>query len=475
MISRVFPMPRVSKFLFGLACVSSLLASDLAAQSRPNLIAIVTDDQATWTLGCYNGPNAVSPNLDALAAAGARFTQAFVATPVCSPSRATYLTGRHGTQLGISDWISDEEAAAGLGLPRTAITWPEVLQKAGWKTALIGKWHLGENPEFHPTKRGYDHFFGLLGPGTAAMAPVFDFPDGKKKLSGCTADLVTDDAIKFIAENRRRPFAISLHFREPHEPYGPMPKVDQDAVAGKALTLPNLPGLDLKRVERDTRSYLAAVHAIDRNLGKLIEALKEQGLWENTILLFTSDHGYHIGQHLVEGKGNAHWIAGGVRGPRRPNLWDLSLRVPLIIRWPGVTKPGMAIPQMVSNVDTFSTVLAMLGVSAPQNAKQEGLDFTPLLRGEAKPARDILFSQYDLHNTASARLRAARTDRWKYVRRFDAARQDELYDLAADPDETRNLIPANPTLLKQELEAVRQDLDRRLREWMRSIDDPLLR
>ncbi len=458
-----------------LGCVA-LFASTAIGQAKHNLIAIVTDDQATWTLGCYDGPNAVTPHLDQLAASGARFTNAFVATPVCSPSRATHLTGRHGTQLGIVDWISDEEAAAGLGLPQGTVTWPALLQKSGWKTALIGKWHLGEKPQFHPTKHGYDHFFGLLGPGTAAMAPVFDFPEGKRKLTGCTADLITDDALKFIAENQSRPFAISLHFREPHEPYGPMPKEDQAAVAAKTLVLPDLPGLDRSKVERDTRAYLAAVHAIDRNVGRLVDALKQQGLWENTILVFTSDHGYHIGQHLVEGKGNAHWIAGGVRGPRRPNLWDLSLRVPLLVRWPGVTKPGMAISQMVSNVDTFSTVLAMLGVPAPQNPKTEGVDFTPLLRGDTKPARDIMFSQYDLHNTASARLRAARTERWKYVRRFDAARLDELYDLRNDPDETRNLILANSaTPLKPELEAARRELDRRLQEWMRSIDDPLLR
>lgn len=118
----------------------------------------------------------------------------------------------------------------------------------------------------------------------------------------------------------------------------------------------------------------------------------------------------------------------------------------------------------------------MLGVSAPQETKQEGMDLTPLLRGETKPARDILFSQYDLHNTESARFRAVRPERWKLVRRFAAARLDELYDLENDPDETRHLIPANPaTPLKPELESVRQDLDCRLREWMRSIDDPLLR
>lgn len=133
---------RMFRLIFCCALAATLSRS-VAAAERLNIIAIVTDDQATWTLGCYGGANAVTPNLDQLARDGARFTQASVATPVCSPSRATYLTGRHGMQLGITDWISEEEETAGVGLPGEVVTWPEVLQAAGWKTALIGKWHLG--------------------------------------------------------------------------------------------------------------------------------------------------------------------------------------------------------------------------------------------------------------------------------------------------------------------------------------------
>ncbi|HEY0968382.1 MAG TPA: sulfatase-like hydrolase/transferase [Opitutaceae bacterium] len=465
--------PRCLTFIL---CALAAATGPASAAEKFNIIVILTDDQAPWTLGAYGGVEGVSPNLDRLARGGARFDRAFVDTPVCSPSRATFFTGRHGTQLGITDWISEEEEEDGLGLPESAVTWPELLQKAGWRTALIGKWHLGRKPQFHPTRHGFDHFYGLLGAGTGAMKPTFDFPDGPRQLEGCTADLITDDALRFIAEHREGPFAISLHFREPHEPYGPMPKEDQDAVAKLPLTLPDLPGLDRVRVERDTRAYLAAVHALDRNIGRLIAAIDEQGLAERTILLFTSDHGYHIGQHLVEGKGNAHWIAGGVRGPRRPNLWDLSLRVPLLIRWPGVTQPGQIVPQMVSNLDTFATVLAMLGVPAPAVLRTEGLDLTPLLRGEPTPARDALFAQYDLHNTASARMRAVRTEKWKLVRRYDAERLDELYDLEKDPDEMRNLMPlVRSRPAPPELAPVIADLDRRLHDWMHSIGDPLAR
>ncbi len=467
----------MKRLLFSIALLcAATFTVHAASEPKYNLITILTDDQAVWTIGAYGGPAGVTPNLDRLAAEGARFTNAFVATPVCSPSRATYLTGRHGTQLGIVDWISDEEAEGGLGLSDGIVTWPQLLQQAGWKTALVGKWHLGTQAQFHPTRRGYDHFFGFLGPGTAAMAPVFDLPSGRTKLSGCSADLITDDALKFITENRGKPFLIDLHFREPHEPYGPMPKVDQDAIAALPIQVPDLAALNHAKVERDTRSYLAAVHAIDRNVGRLVEALKQQGLWERTILLFTSDHGYSIGQHLVEGKGNAHWIAGGVRGPRRPNLWDLSLRVPLLVRWPGVTKPGMVVPQMVSNLDFYPTLLTMLGVRVPDDFKRDGMNVAPLLRGEASPGREMLFFQYDLHNTASARLRGVRTERWKYVRRFDAARLDELYDLQVDPGELNNLLPGNPTLpITPEIAKTRRNLDERLQTWMRSIDDPLLR
>ncbi len=455
----------------------ALIVASASAATKPNLIVVVTDDQANWTLGCYGGPDAVSPHLDALARDGARFTRAFTATPVCSPSRATHLTGRYGTQLGITDWISPEEGAAGIGLKPGTITWPAVLQRAGWATGLFGKWHLGMQPQFHPTRFGFDHFFGFVGNGAVPRNPKIDFPDGQRSVPGWFPDLLVDDALRFLDARRGQPFALSLHFREPHEPYGPMPAADEAVFAGRKLTLPDLPGLDRAYVEKRTRAYLAATHAIDRNLGRVFDYLRQHGLWENTVVVFTSDHGYHLGHQLVEGKGNAAWIAGGIKGPRRPNLWDLSLRVPLLIRWPGVTRPGSVIPQQVSNIDFFATFLAIAGVPVPAGVAHEGIDFTPLLRGATQPARATVFAQYDLHNTSYARLRSARTERWKLVRRFDGQRLDELYDLAADPEERKNLIvPGAITVstLKGEPARARADLDAQLLAWMRAIDDPVL-
>src|SRR2546422_5268259 len=161
---------------------------------RFNLVSIVPDDQGRWALGAYGNREVRTPNMDRLAREGARFTSAFVATPVCSPSRASFMSGRYGTQVGITDWIAPQEAEAGVGLRGGAITWAQVLQKHGWVTGLIGKWHLGSLPQFHPTKKGFDHFFGFLGGGNTPMNPTLEKNGKEKKFKGSLPDILTDNA-----------------------------------------------------------------------------------------------------------------------------------------------------------------------------------------------------------------------------------------------------------------------------------------
>src|SRR5687768_13598021 len=228
---------RSSAFICGF--ILFLAYSVHAADPRkPNIIAIVTDDQARWSIGAYGNKESKTPNMDRLAAEGALFVNAFVATPVCSPSRASFLTGRYGTQVGILDWISPKEAEAGLGLPREALSWIEVLKKDGYITGLIGKWHLGTLAQFHPTRRGFDHFFGFLGGGNTPMNPTLEVNGKNKKFTGSLPDILTDDALDFVRKNRAGPFALCLHFRAPHAPYGPVPEADSKPFQDLDPTIP---------------------------------------------------------------------------------------------------------------------------------------------------------------------------------------------------------------------------------------------
>lgn len=460
-------MSLITRLIFCAVCF--FLASSAPAAPLLNLITIVTDDQAAWSIGAYGNRESLTTNMDRLAREGARFANAFVCTPVCSPSRAAFFTGRYGVQLGITDWITPKEAKAGLGLATNALTWPEVLRRAGYRTALIGKWHLGDQPQFHPTRFGFDHFYGFLAGGSTPLNPELEVNGEVKKLKGTLADLLTDDALRFIETNRARPFALQINFREPHLPYGPVPEEDSAPFKNLDPTIPDFPGLKIEQAKKWTREYYASIHSVDRNLGRLLARLDELQLTGQTIVLFTSDHGYMIGQHGLHMKGNARLIISGQPGAQRPNMFEESIRVPLLIRWPGVVKPGRVVTEPVSNLDTFATVLGMLGVTPPSEWKQEGLDFSPLLRGEKYAPRDALFGDYDLHNEGRANLRMIRTEEWKLIRHYRATGLDELYHLADDPGEMHNLFDDSRH------EKIRAQLQERLTDWQRSINDPLLR
>ncbi len=457
------------------ACGScALLDAAEAVPGKPNILFIMTDDQATWGVGAYGNKDVVTPNLDRLARSGVLVRNAFVPTPVCSASRATFLTGLYGTQVGITDYLSGPEEAAGFGLPPAATTWPEVLQQSGYRTGLIGKWHLGTQPQFHPTHHGFDHFFGFVGGFNTPMDPKIEVNGIVKQFKGPVSDILTDDAMRFIEDNRARPFALLLHYREPHLKFGPMPEEDNAALRGRALTVPQRPGLDPDEITELTRGYYTAIHAVDRNVGRLLARLDDLQLAQNTIVVFTSDHGYMIGHHGLHSKGNAWWLIKGMpHNTKRPNMFDESIRVPLIVRWPGAIPAGTETTEPFSSVDIFATMLGLMGVPVPASVKQEGADYSPLLRGRKIPWRDAMFGQYDLHSGALAYMRMIRTDRWKLVRHYLSFDLDELYDLTNDPHEERNLYRVR-TGEAAAAQAARAELQERLYAWQRSIDDPLL-
>lgn len=438
--------------------------------TRPNLITIVTDDQGRWAMGTYGNREIRTPNMDRIGREGIVFTNAFVVTPVCSPSRAVYLTGRWPTELGITDWIAPIEARNGLGLKGR--TWPEVLRQNGYRTGLVGKWHLGMEPEYHPGKLGFDHFMGFLGGGNRPMNPTLEVNGENKKLNGPLPDLLVDDAIGFVKRNSRRPFALSLHFRAPHLPYGPVPKQDSTPYKDLDPQVPVPRGAVAKQIKKWNRDYYASITSIDRNIGRLLDALDELKLTKNTIVLFTSDHGYNNGRHNINTKGNGHWIAGGVNGPKRPNMWDTSIRVPLVIRWPGVIPPGTRNDALVTNLDMFRTVIGILDIPWKDLPDVHGKDFSPVLRGKKIAETKAIFGQYDLHNNGLAYLRMIRTKKFKFVKHYRTNFMDELYDVENDPDEKRNLMRGRQS---GRFRDTAKDLEKTLIEWQRSIDDPILK
>ncbi len=454
------------------------LASATQAADRPNLIMIVADDHAPWALGAAGHPHARTPHLDRLCRDGARLTNCFVVTPVCSASRASLICGRYPTEVGITDYLSPSRTPD-LGLDPALPVWPRMLKQAGYRTALIGKWHLGRQDRFHPTKFGYELFTGFRHGGMTSQNPLVEIGALEQRVEGWTPDILTDHALAFIERKDTRPFCLSLHFWAPHanqhkinkdRTWLPLSNADFGPFRNLDPRVPNpdYPDLDVARVKRMTREYLGSVASVDRNVGRVLNALDELRIADNTIVIYTSDHGYNLGHHGIWHKGNGRWILKGDRG-FRPNLWDNSLRTPTAIRWPGKIPPGGVIERSVTFLDWFPTILDMTGVALPKNAQLRGRSFLPLLRGKSVDWNDDVFAQYRMWdwNQTAADLRCYRTTRWKLVRDFHNAGQDEFYDLQSDPGETRNLIESQSA----QIVAARDKLNGQLESSMHAIGD----
>ena len=462
--------------------IASLLlwsSMSLAADAvRPNILFIVTDDQAEWAMSCSGHPEAKTPNMDRIAREGVRLTNCFTPTPVCSPSRVAILTSRYGTEVGILDWLNpNKEPERGLD-PKTP-AWPKLLAEAGYRTGLIGKWHLGLKDEFHPSVFGYQHFMGFRGGGNSPRNPDLEIDGKVAKVDGFIVDLVTDDALKFLQREPSRPFALSLHFREPHAPYAPVPESEQRTFAGLDPKVPNpdFPKLDTARVKKLTREYLASVAAVDRNVGRVLDELDRLKLADNTLVIFTSDHGYNIGHHGILHKGNAAWIltenppgTKNVPAGQRPNMFDTSLRVPALIRWPKSIPAGKVVGRTVTHLDWFPTLLEATGVALPAGATIRGRSVLNLLRGEGTFDRsDDLYTEFSVQHAMRADMRSYRTSEWKLKRDFLNADRDELYDLRNDPGETTNLATSD----RPEAQAALAKLSKLIRQRMTELGDPI--
>ncbi len=457
-----------------------------ASGSKPNILFICTDDQAPWALGASGNKQAITPHMDHLLSQGAYLVNSFVSTPVCSPSRAATLTGRYGYEAGVRNWVQFGERALGQGIEPESVTSAELLKQGGYSTSLIGKWHLGEETKHHPNNHGFDYFMGHIQGGFAVNDPTFQRNGKPIKFEGLTADILADDVISRLDAHtggkQERPFFIAWHTRAPHTKWLPVAPEDMAPYdkPGFRADVPDYPDLNREKVDQWMKEYLASTRSVDRNLGRVMEALKKNGLDENTVVIFTADHGYNMGHHGIWHKGNGHWILnhpvpreGKIGANQRPNMWENSIRVPTFVRWPSHIKPGIRIDADTSNLDWFPTILAMAGVEQPKGVELRGENLVPLLTGKAKDTqRDGVFSflsfDEDYERIFIGELRMWRTDRWKLVRDFRNPHLDELYDLKNDPDEVKNVI-ANP-----EHEAIIAELHTKILSEMRKSNDPAL-
>ncbi|MGE3803171.1 MAG: sulfatase [Gemmataceae bacterium] len=483
-----FVLPVVAA-LFALASAGPARAADA---KQPNILFIFTDDHASHAISAYGSKINKTPNLDRLATEGMLFKNCFCTNSICAPSRAVILTGKHSHVNGV---IDNRGSTVFDGSQQT---FPKLLQKAGYQTAMIGKWHLKSDPT------GFDFWSVLPGQGTY-YNPSFKTSSGNKKHVGYTTDIITDLAVDWLDKrDQSKPFLLMYQHKAPHREWCPGPKhlnmYDDvtipepptlfDDYAGRTsaakkqemtiaqhmnardlkLTPPpnltpeqlkvwnaaygpkneafkkaNLQGKDLVRwkYQRYIKDYLRCIASVDDNVGRMLDYLKEKGLDKNTIVAYSSDQGFYLGDH---GWFDKRW------------MYEESLRMPLMVRWPGVVKPGSVNTDLVQNLDFAPTFLDAAGVKVP--ADMQGASLVPLLEGmtPADWRKSIYYHYYEFPAVHSVqRHYGVRTDRYKLIHYY-LINEWELFDLEKDPDELKSVY-ADPKYADQ-VKTLKAELDR---------------
>ena len=394
---------------------------------KPNIIFILTDDHRWDAMSKLEHPVVETPSLDRLSDEGVHFTNAFVTTSLCSPSRASFLTGTyahtHGVKNNLTPWNNQN------------VTFLELLKKAGYTTSFIGKWHM---PGSLPKLRGLDQFITFT--VQAGQGRYFDCPlivDGQPTPSRkpYITEELTDYAMEFITQNKDRAFCLYLSHKAVHHKFLPPPDI-KGRYRGNDLHLPPESdawiSFDLNHIycgllgplAWNYRKYLETLHATDREIGRLLDRVDELGLRENTIVVYFGDNGFFWGEHRLMDK---RWA------------YEEAIRVPLIVRAPGLIRdPGRMAPQMALNIDLAPTLLDLAGVEAP--ARMEGISLVPILQDSRLPGREAwLYEYFQDFPYRIPNIKAVRTQRYKYIE-YEDRQPPELFDLDRDPKEMNNLM-----------------------------------
>lgn len=460
-----------------IGAIISILAVDRAlAAERPNIVFILVDD-LRWDEIDY--PFVKIPHIKRIAEEGVRFKNAFVTTPLCSPSRASFLTGQYAHKHGITDNTARDRQSHEL------ITFPKLLHDVGYETAFVGKWHMGLDDNARP---GIDHWVSVKGQGNY-LDPEINVNGERKKISGYVTDIFNDHAVKFLERDHLKPFLLYVSHKAvhpdlvqnadgslsdpsagkfisaerhkklyadkkiPHRPNVKSFAEDKPALQRKIEGVPPLSsktGTD----EETIRNRLRMLAAVDDGLGDILKVLKEKGELDNTLIIFTSDEGYFYGEH-------------GLSVERRL-AYEESARIPLLMRFPKWIRRGSSIEQFALNIDIAPTLLEIGGAGIP--GKMHGKSLLPLLKREKVLWRDSFlleyFSDKVFPRVHKMGYQAVRTAEWKYVRYRELEGMDELYDLKSDPYEMENLIfsARDKSSTQAALERMKAELERLLEE-----------
>ena len=443
-----------------LTLLSVLILNVARAQTQrsavQNVVFILSDDHRYDLMGFMEeAPNWLeTPSLDRLAAEGAHLKNAFVSTSLCSPSRASILTGQYMHHHRVVD--NQRE------VPDGTVFFPSYLQAAGVQTAFVGKWHMGHDDD--SPREGFDHWVSFLGQGKY-FDPTLNINGERRDFEGYNADILTEQAVEWLSEERdeKKPFFLYLSYKAVHYPFQPATR-HEGRYHGKPIPYPETMANTERnystapRWVRDRRfsihgidhmetgafdndpvpdfddlywDYCEAVHSVDENVGRVLDYLDEAGLAENTLVIYMGDNGFHLGEHGFYDKRDAY---------------EPSIRVPMLARAPGLFEGGSVVSPMVQNIDIASTVMDAMGVSMPDNLGQarqmDGKSFLPLLEGREISWRDHILYEYhwEWNFPATPTLFSIRTDRYKYVYHHGTWDIDAFYDLEEDPIERHNLI-----------------------------------
>lgn len=415
----------------------SASAAFAQGRRRPNVILIMTDDQGFGDVAIHGNDKVRTPNMDRIAREGVQFTQ-FHANPVCSPTRASLMTGRYYYRTGVVDTYLGRSM-----MHNDEVTLAEVLGKAGYRTGIFGKWHLGDNYPMRPKDQGFQQSVVIKGGG---LGQPSDFPGGgsytdpillnngkPQRYKGYCTEIYVNEALKFIEANRTQPFFVYLPTNSPHSPL---------EIADELVAPYSKMGLD----ERTAKIY-AMCTEVDGQIGRVLKALDDHKLAEDTIVIFMTDNGPQ----------QKRWNA-GMRG-QKGTVYEGGIRVPFFVRWPRVVKQGSSVDRLAAHIDVFPTLVELCGAK-PGSSKIDGRSLAPLLKDPKAAWTDrTLFFQWHRGDAPELfRACAARNQRWKLVN------GKELYDLQSDPAEAKDVSAEHPQIVAK--------LRKEYEDWFRDVSAP---